>query len=121
MLQYETINIWDKIYGILYEWIDSVVKEGWNIWRGEERLKEIAENLTKKILKALNQDLGVPEFHINRLMDLFHPVIFSWIDNILLVRTDLYRDLQKLSKYATVITSDLVRLFLEEEDHVEFV
>lgn len=121
MLKNETINIWDKIYEILCEWIESVIKEGWNIWRGEERLKEIADILTKKILKALNQDLGVPEYQINRLIDLFHPMIFTWIDNILLVRTDFYRNPQRLRKYATEITSDLVRIFLNEEDFVEFV
>ncbi|NPD90335.1 MAG: hypothetical protein HGN29_16605 [Asgard group archaeon] len=121
MLNYETINVWDTIHEILIDWIESVIKEGWNIWRGEERLKEIADNLTKKIMKSLCLDLGVPEFQMNRLMDLFHPVIYTWIDNILLTKADFFRDPQKFNKYAIAITSDLVRLFLDEEELVEFV
>lgn len=121
MLHYETINIWDTINRVIVEWIESVVKEGWNIWRGKERLEEIAETITKKILKSLNQDLGVSEFHILRLIDLFNPVIYTWIDNILLIKSDYIRNPQKLNNYAVIITSDLVKLFLKEEDFVEFI
>ena len=120
MLKYETITIWDTIHKIMVEWIESIVKEGWNIWRAEDRLTEIAENLTKRIVKSLYQKTGVDENQILHLLDLFNPVIYTWIDNILLEKSDFYRYPEKLQRYSITITSDLVRLFLKEEDYIEY-
>jgi len=121
MLEYETIGIWNTIHRILVDWVESTMKEGWNIWRGEERLKEIAEELTKKIVKTLYTTDCVNEFGICRFLDLLEPSIFVWVDNILLSRADFFRDKSRVKRYSCSITSDLVRLLLDEKDLVEFI
>jgi hypothetical protein len=121
MLDYETLNIRDTIYEIIYDWIESTIREGWNILREEDGIKKNTDNLSKRIMKSLIQDFRVPVFQLNRLLDLFYPIIYHWIDNILLTRTDFYRDSQKLKDYAITITNDLVRMFQKKEDFIEFV
>ncbi len=115
MLQYETIHIWESIHEILINWIESVIREGWDLYRSEAKINKIAKTLTEEIALALNQDYGINVEKITHLYELFHPTIFTWIDNILLIKWGFYRDPNKFKESAIFIARDLIKIFLEEE------
>ena len=121
MLRYETVNIWNCIQKDIEEWIDSIIVEGWNIYREKKILEDISEELCKIIVKSLIKDIGVSESEILRLLDKFYPAIYVWIDEILLNKSDFIRKNGKVKEFSIKLTKCIIRLFLEEEDITEFI
>lgn len=113
--KYETINLWESIHDIIVEWIDSVILEGWSLYRGREKLVSISQDLTNRIALVFHEDFEIEEEIIQRLMEKFQPTIFYWIDNILLTSWGFYQDPQKYRDFSNYISRDLVKLYIDEE------
>ena len=121
MLKYETIEVWDAIQLSIMDWIESVIIVGWNIFRGKDKIKEMSDELTKKIVKFMKVQSWISEYDVIRLLNKFQPKIHKWIDDILIIRWDFLRKEGELERFAISLTKDLVKSFLEEEDFDEFV
>lgn len=113
--KYETINLWESIHDILVEWIDSIILEGWSLYRGREKLVSISRDLTNRIALVLHEDFEIEEEIIQRLMEKYQPTIFHWIDDILLTSWGFYKDSQKYRNFSDYISRDLVKLYIDEE------
>ena len=113
--KYETITLWESIHDILVEWIDSVILEGWSLYRGREKLVSISRDLTNRIALVLHEDFEIEEEIIQRLMEKYQPTIFHWIDDILLTSWGFYQDPQKYREFSDYISRDLVKLYIDEE------
>lgn len=118
--KYETINLWESIHDILVEWIDTVILEGWSLYRGREKLVSISQDLTNRIALVFHEDFEIEEEIIQRLMERFQPTIFYWIDNILLISWGFYQDSQKYRDFSNNFSRDLVELYLDEEKKVNW-
>lgn len=121
MLKYETVQVWDAIQISIKEWIESVILIGWNVFRGQDKRKELSDELTNTLVKYMIKEEWISENEILYLKDRFYPQIEKWINEILLIRWDFLRKEGILERYAISLTKELVRVFLEEEDFVEFV
>ncbi|MCG3257589.1 MAG: hypothetical protein H7646_16070, partial [Candidatus Heimdallarchaeota archaeon] len=64
--KYETINLWESIHDILVEWIDTVILEGWSLYRGREKLVSISQDLTNRIALVFHEDFEIEEEIIQR-------------------------------------------------------
>ena len=118
--KYETINLWESIHDILVEWIDTVILEGWSLYRGREKLVSISQDLTNRIALVFHEDFEIEEEIIQRLIERFQPTIFYWIDNILLISWGFYQDPQKYRDFSNNFSRDLVELYLDEEKKVNW-
>ncbi|MCE7742404.1 MAG: hypothetical protein GOP50_08075 [Candidatus Heimdallarchaeota archaeon] len=114
MLQYEIIDVWESIHDLLIEWIESVILEGWNIYRNKATLNRISETLVNRIALSLQQDFQINEEQLVNMTELFKPTISNWIDNILLINAGFYRDQSKFTEFAIFIARDLMKIFLNE-------
>jgi len=111
----ETLNLWESIHDITVEWIDSVILEGWSLYRGREKLVSISQDLTNRIALVFHEDFEIEEEIIQRLMEKFQPTIFYWIDDILLTSWGFYQDPQKYRDFSNYISRNLVKLYMDEE------
>ena len=99
------------------DWIDSVILEGWNLYRNQRKINDISKILVSRISLALSQDFHINEKTMVDLSDKFEPVIFNWIDMILRIRWNFYRDTNKLNEFAILISRDLIKIFLDNVDY----
>ncbi len=119
MLQYEVLNIWESIHDLLGEWIETVILEGWDLYRSHVKIISISETLVSRIALALSQDFHINEEQLLNLSDKFQPVIFNWIDVILRIRWDFLRNTSKLSEFKIIMSRDLIKIFLDNVDIIK--
>lgn len=113
MLDYELVNIWESLYDLIIEWIESVILEGWSLYQDHRRIHEVSQVLVDRISLALSQDFHIEEQKVSDLAVKFHPVIYNWIDMILRIRWDFYRQEKKFTEYSILIARDLIKIFLD--------
>ena len=121
MMMHETVNVWKNIHLIINEWIEEVILAGWNIFRDANEIEELAEKLTRQVVKSLVLNCGISEFEITKLLSEFYPTISNWIEEVLMNRWDFVRKKSKQTQLSIKITKKIIRSFLEEEDYIEFV
>ena len=113
MLDYELVNIWESLYDLIIEWIETVILEGWSLYNEHRRIHEVSQVLVDRISLALSQDFHIDQKQVSTMSAKFHPVIYNWIDMILRIRWDFYRQEKKFNEYSILIARDLIKIFLK--------
>ena len=121
MIIQKEIQFKDRIQIIMKEWLESVIIEGCNIYRGRQKIEDIADCLTKSIVKTLISENYISEYDIIWVMDKIHPQIFIWIDKILILKWDILRNHGEQEAFTDSIITELVRFLQREEDFLEFI
>ena len=118
MQQYGDISVWKNIQDIIIEWIESVIREGETLYRGKIAIDQMAMILAERIALILDKDISINSNKHSLIALTFHPVIYTWVDNILLTKWDFYRNQSKFKEFAISISEDLIQTFKEEEKKI---
>ncbi len=113
MLDYELVNIWESLHEQIVSWIESVILEGWNLLRSKRKMNEISQDLVEKISLSLSQDYHINEWQLIKMSEKFKPIIYNWIDHILRITWDFFRDKEKFNEFSILISRDLIKVFLD--------